>query len=115
MPFLLLRMFSTTRQAPVIQVDVLYRRMRRVLSWAGLTAAPSMTPDEYLALYCGRLQPYEQLSQALSQATTLYRETTYSPRPPDESRVRRASYLWQRSINEWLTLWLKEIWKRIKS
>ena len=115
MPFFLLRMFSVTRQAPVIQVDVLYRRMRRVLAWAGLTAAPSMTPDEYLGYYSGRLAEYEQLSQALTQVTSLYRETIYSPRPPDATRVRRASLVWQQSISEWLTLWLKAFWQRLRS
>jgi transglutaminase-like putative cysteine protease len=115
LPFLLLRMFSTTRQAPLIQVPVLYRRVRRLLAWAGLPAPPSVTPDEYLACYSGQLEPYERLNQALSQVTTLYRETIYSPHPPDELRVRKASWVWQQSIGEWISLWLKAAWQRIKA
>jgi transglutaminase-like putative cysteine protease len=115
LPFLLLRMFSTTRQAPVVAVDVLYRRIRRVLAWAGLRAAPSITPDEYLACYGSQLQPYRQLSQALSQVTSLYRETVYSPRPPEEVRVRRANRVWQQSFNDWLALWLRITWKKLKA
>ncbi len=114
MPFLLLRMFSTTRQAPVIAIPVLYRRMRRVLAWAGLRAAPSMTPDEYLAFTSGRLQGYERINQALRQVTSLYRETTYSAHSPDETRVRRASNAWQQAIREWLTLWLRAFWQRLR-
>jgi hypothetical protein len=115
LPFLLLRMFSTTRQAPVVAVDVLYRRIRRVLAWAGLRAAPSITPDEYLACYGSQLQPYRQLSQALSQVTLLYRETVYSPRPPEEVRVRRANRVWQQSFKDWLALWLRITWKKLKA
>jgi transglutaminase-like putative cysteine protease len=115
MPFLLLRMFSTARLAPVIAVDVLYRRMRRVLAWAGLRAAPSVTPDEYLASYSGQLNEYQRLSQALSQVTALYRETVYSPRPPEEARVKKANRAWQQSFNEWLKLWLRARWKQLKA
>lgn len=114
MPFLLLRMFSASRQPPVIQVTVLYRRMRRMLAWAGLEAAPSMTPDEYLARYTGQLQAYSHLQRALGQATSLYRETTFSPHPPDERRVRVASQLWQNSFRDWLVLWLKAFWARLR-
>jgi hypothetical protein len=115
MPFLLLRMFAASRNAPPVQVDVLYRRMRRALSWAGLAAVPSTTPDEYQALYAGRLENYTQLNKALDHATSLYRETTYSSRPPDQTRVRIASQLWQQSLSEWLTLWLKLRWERMKN
>jgi len=114
LPFLLARMFFTRGQAPPIQVDLLYRRMRRALGWAGLEAVPSVTPDEYLNLYNGRLEPYNQLQQALYQATRLYREMIYSPHPPDAGRVRMASQLWQRSLGEWLALWLRARWDRIR-
>ena len=115
LPFLLLRMFSTSRKAPVVAVDVLYRHMRQALAWAGLRAAPSMTPDEYLAYYGRQLLDYEQLSEALTQVTLLYRETVYSPRPPDEGRVRKANYAWQQSIKEWLTLWARASWKKLRA
>ena len=38
-----------------------------------------MTPDEYLALYSGQLEPYPNLQQALRQTTSLYRETGLQP------------------------------------
>jgi transglutaminase-like putative cysteine protease len=114
LPFLLLRMFSTTRQAPTIQVDTLYRRMRQALAWAGLAAVPSVTPDEYLAQYGGRLERYDQLQQALRQVTSLYRETVFSPRPPDALRVRIASQLWQQSLGDWLALWLRARWESFR-
>lgn len=115
LPFFLLRMFSASRRAPVIAVDMLYRRMRRLLAWADLRAAPSTTPDEYLVYSAGRLQEYERLNQALHQVTSLYRESTYSSHPPDETRVRRANSAWQQSFSEWLRLWLKAYWRRLKA
>jgi hypothetical protein len=115
LPFLLLRLFSTRRQAQVIQVDALYRRIRRALRWAGLGAAGSVTPDEYLALYGARLEEYEQISEVLHKTTALYRESAYSPHPPDARRVRSASLLWQQSFGQWLTLWLRVTWKRLRA
>ncbi len=115
LPFLLLRMFSTARQAPALQADALYRRMRRALTWAGLGAVPSVTPDEFLARYEGQLGQYSQLRQALRQATQLYRETTFSPRPPDVVRVRVAGQLWQQALGEWLVLWLRARWESFRS
>jgi hypothetical protein len=115
LPFMLLQMFSPSRQASALQVDQLYRRIRRLLAWAGLPADPSVTPDEYLARYAGQLEPYFQLSQALRQTTSLYREMAYSPHSPDGQRVRIASQYWQNSIPDWLVLWLKAAWKRFRS
>lgn len=115
LPFLLLRMFSTTRQAPALQVDALYRRMRRAFTWAGLGAVSSVTPDEFLARYEGQLGEYNQLRQALRQATQLYRETAFSPRPPDEVRVRVAGQLWQQALGEWLVLWLRARWESFRN
>jgi hypothetical protein len=115
MPFVLLRQFSLSRSAPAIQVNVLYRRMRRALTWAGLGAGAHVTPDEYLLLYSASLQRYRSLEKALRQATALYRETTFSPRAPEESRVRGASALWQQSLREWALLWLRNRWERVRS
>lgn len=115
LPFLVMRMFMITRHAPAVQVDLLYRRMRKALEWAGLSALPSVTPDEYLALFGQRLAPYRQLRQALAQTTQLYRESVFSPHPLDEYRVRLASHLWQQSIQDWLSLWLKTHWQRARS
>jgi transglutaminase-like putative cysteine protease len=115
LPFVLLQMFSSSRQPAPIQVSSLYRRMRRTLSWAGLDAAGSVTPDEYLKLYNGPLEPYPVLTQALHQATALYRESVYSPRPPDDRRVRNASLLWRRSFREWFALWLRARWRNFRA
>jgi transglutaminase-like putative cysteine protease len=115
LPFFVMRMFMTTRHAPAVQVDLLYRRMRKALGWAGLAALPSVTPDEYLALFGQQLASYRQLSQALAQTTQLYRESVFSPRPPEEYRVRLASHLWQQSVQDWLSLWLKTRWQRVRS
>lgn len=114
LPFLLLRMFSTARQIPVVQVDGLYRRMRRALSWAGLRAGASVTPDEYLTRYTERLEKYEQVHQALVQVTALYRETVYSSHAPDQGRVRRASLQWRRSFGQWMKLWLNLQWNNLR-
>lgn len=114
LPFWLLHMFSVTRQAPALQVDLLYYRIRRALTWAGLSAVPSVTPDEFLAQYGERLDRYNQLQRALRQATQLYRETVYSPHPPDAVRVRIASQLWRQSLGEWLVLWLRAWWENFR-
>lgn len=115
LPFFLLRIFSTGRQPLPVQVSVLYRRIRQALSWAGMRAASSVTPDEYLAMYTGRLGQYALLSQALHQATALYRESVYSPRPPDERRVRSASLLWRRSFRDWMVLWMRVKWQNLRA
>ncbi len=114
LPVLLLRMFAMTRQPSNIQIDTLYRRMRRALSWAGLAAVGSVTPDEYLALYTSRLEPYETMHKALQQTTALYRETVFSQRTPAAYRVRNANILWQRSLTEWLTLWFRVKWNKFR-
>ena len=115
LPFVLMRLFSTSRGAPAVQADVLYRRMRRALAWAGLPAAPSVTPDEYLAAYDMQLAEYQQIDKALRQVTAIYREMVYSPHPPDERRVRAAGTLWQQSISEWVRMVVRSRWVRIRS
>jgi hypothetical protein len=102
LPFILYRLMTSARSAPAVQAAVLYRRMRRALTWAGLAAGK-------------RLERYRQLDQALRQITVLYRETVFSPRPPEESRVRAAGRLWQNSLREWAVLWLNERWQRLRS
>jgi hypothetical protein len=114
LPMILLRVFALSRNAPAVQVDVLYRRIRRALTWAGMGAGAHVTPDEYILLYGSRLENYQQVYKALRQATALYRETTFSPRPPEENRVRSASSVWQRSLREWLSLWLHDRWQRFR-
>jgi len=108
LPMIVLRLFSLSRSAPAVQVDALYHRIRRALSWAGLRAGAHVTPDEYLARYSPRLWKYKRLSLALHRITELYREVIYSPHPPDEQRVRAAGRAWQGALREWLALWIRE-------
>jgi transglutaminase-like putative cysteine protease len=114
LPFVLMRLFTTSRGAPAVQADVLYRRMRRALAWAGLPAAPSVTPDEYLAAYDAQLAEYQQIDRALRQITAVYREMVYSPHPPDERRVRAAGALWQQSLSEWVRMVVKAKWAKMR-
>lgn len=114
LPLALLRLFRQASRPAPVQVDSLYRRMQRALGWAGCAALPSLTPDEYLARYAGRLQAYASLSQALRQVTALYREASYSAHAPDAARVRRAGQLWQASLREYLALWLRSAWERLR-
>lgn len=108
LPMIVLRLFSLSRSAPAVQVDALYRRIRRALGWAGLRAGAHVTPDEYLARYSLRLGKYKRLSLALRRITELYCEVIYSPHPPDEQRVRAAGRAWQGALREWLALLIRE-------
>jgi hypothetical protein len=97
-----------------VQANILYRRVRRALGWAGLPARTSVTPDEYISLYQHKLDSYPHLNQALRLSTALYLETIYSPRLPEERRVRAASHAWQQSAQEWLLLWARDRWERLR-
>jgi hypothetical protein len=66
-------------------------------------------------MYSRRLGKYALLSQALHQATALYRESVYSPRLPDDRRVRSVILLWRRSFRDWFVLWLRAKWHDLKS
>ncbi len=114
LPFVLLRQFSLSRASPEVQVEAIYRRLRRALAWAGLDAGTHVTPDEYLLLYGESLRRYRFLEKALRQATALYRETIFSPHAPEKSRIRDASALWQQSLREWALLWLRGRWAKIR-
>ncbi len=114
LPFVLLRQFSLSRASPEVQVEAIYRRLRRALAGAGLDAGTHVTPDEYLLLYGESLRRYRFLEKALRQATALYRETIFSPHAPEKSRIRDASALWQQSLREWALLWLRGRWAKIR-
>ena len=115
LPFYLLRVFRAARGSALQQVNGLYRQMRRALGWAGLHAAVSVTPDEYLALYRQELSQYERLYKALRRATDLYRQASYSPHPPRSVDARIASDLWRSAAMEWIALWAKDRWRKLKS
>lgn len=114
LPVLLLRGFRADHRARQPQADALYRRVRRALSWVGMEALPSQTPDEYLALYAAQLAPYAALNQAVRQATLLYREAVYSAHAPDAQRVRTVTWLWQQSRRDLAALWARKTWARIR-
>lgn len=113
LPLLFLWMFALSSQAPERQARLLYHHVRKALAWAGIDGAPSMTPDEFLAIHQARLADYNLLTQALRQATDLYRQVVFSPRSPDTAQVRAASHLWRQALPDWLLLWLRAIWKRL--
>lgn len=115
LPFWLMRFFSAPKAEPGVQVNALYRQMRRALSWAGIRAEPSVTPEEFLHRYGTYLGGYQRLDQALRQTTALYEQMVYSPRPPDARRVRAAGDLWRQSFPEWLRLWVRDRWQRFKA
>lgn len=113
-PFVLLRLFSLSRYPAEERASVLYRRMRRALAWAGMEAGPQVTPDEYLLLYGARLSGYRLLDESLRLGTALYRESVFSPRLPEERRVRVLSSLWRGFQREWIILWLRVRWQKVR-
>jgi hypothetical protein len=115
LPFVLVRLFGVLRLGPTVRPDVLYRQVRRALGWAGLSASPSLTPDEYLVVCREPLARYETLEKALHQVTEVYREQVYSPHPPDTRRIRRASLTWGQSTRDWLALFARSVWQRVQS
>jgi len=84
------------------QSTALYRQMRQALALAGLSAPPSATPDEFLAACAAPLEKRAYLRSALAQATALYRQAAFSPRPPGAEAVFYAQRSWQRALPEWL-------------
>ena len=111
-PFLLLRLFSLRRGQPNVQIDQLYRQIRRALGWAGVRAEASVTPEEFLRHSWAQVAPFAALEQALRQVTALYQQAVFSDHPPEAGRVQRASGLWRRSARDWLKLWLQARLKR---
>jgi hypothetical protein len=111
-PFTLLRLFAMRRAQPAVQIDNLYRQIRRALAWAGFKAEPSVTPQEFLLRHSGPMAPYASLVRALRQATGLYQQATFSDHPPEASRVQSALSLWRQSLREWVTLWLRSRFKK---
>jgi hypothetical protein len=97
-------MSSTGRQALA-----LYRQVRWALSWAGLYAPPSSTPDEFMTACAVSLEARPDLWQALQQATAIYSQTVYSPRPPGPEVTYRARRAWQRAIPAYLLLTLQNL------
>jgi len=97
-------MSSTGRQALA-----LYHQVRWALSWAGLYAPPSSTPDEFMTACAISLEARPDLWQALQQATAIYSQAVFSPRPPGPEVTYRARRAWQRAIPAYLLLTLQNL------
>ncbi len=93
-------------QAPSLVAQAHYFTVRRALGLAGLRAPSSATPTEFLEQAApllarpGRLG----LAAALDQATALYQQAAFSPRPPAEEAVYSARRTWNGAFGEWLRL-----------
>jgi hypothetical protein len=83
--------------------------MRQALALAGLRAPSSATPDEFLAACAVPLEKRSYLRSALEQATALYRQAAFSPRPPGAEAVFYARRTWQRALPEWLLAALEHL------
>ncbi len=92
--------------ASAILAQAHYITVRRALGLAGLSAPSSATPAEFLDRAAPLLaQPGRRiLAAALDQATTLYQQAAYSPRPPAAEAVASARRTWNGAFVEWLRL-----------
>ena len=99
---------------PERQAEALYLGLRRLLSWAGLVAPASMTPDEFLHSSTPLLAGREVLLAALEQATALYRQAIFSPRPPSIQEISASRRFAQRAWPHWLRLLACRLWQRAR-
>jgi transglutaminase-like putative cysteine protease len=92
--------------SPALLAQAHYFTMRRALSLAGLRAPSSATPAEFLDQAAPLLaRPGRQaLAAALDQATALYQQAAYSPRPPAAEAVDSARRSWNEALGEWIRL-----------
>ena len=81
-----------------------YFTVRRALRLAGVSAASSATPNEFMEQVASRLARRKSLSSALQQATEIYEEAAFSPHPPAARQVESARRTWGRSFWEWLRM-----------
>ena len=90
-----------------------YRQLRRVLGWAGLGAAPSATPGEYLQENTPILEGRGALPAVLARATRLYQQAVYSPRPPSYEEVKLAQTQAGRGWSDFMQLFVWRIGQRL--
>jgi transglutaminase-like putative cysteine protease len=91
----------------------LYWQVRRSLGRAGLATSPSTTPAEFLDMSSGPLATRNLLLDALQQATDLYHQAEYSPRPPSTLAILSAINTWQRALPQRLLFWSAAQWQRL--
>ncbi len=91
---------------PALVAQAHYFTVRRALGLAGLSAPSSATPAEFLEQAAPLLaRPDRQgLAMALDEATALYQQAAYSPRPPAEEAIYSARRTWNGAFGQWLRL-----------
>jgi hypothetical protein len=104
-----------TREKDDSRPAVLYRHVRRALGWAGLSASPNTTPDEFLSACAAPLTPHSQVWAALLAATNLYRQSAFSPRPPGSEAVHSARRSWQMAQLQWLGLFAGHLYRSMRT
>ncbi len=79
---------------PDRQARALYWQMRRTLARQGLSAAGSITPDEFWVQQADRLQAWPQVLSAVRQVTALYIQAVFSPVLPTIADVESSRRAW---------------------
>jgi hypothetical protein len=85
MVWLLVRIIRSRRQEKKMALHpaaLAYRRLRINLANAGVSAAPNLTPREFLELVEGKLVHFPQVKDALRVGTEIYEQTIYSSLTP---------------------------------
>ncbi len=90
-----------------------YRQLRSILRWAGLDAAPSATPGEYLRENTPILEGRGALPAVLARATRLYQQAVYSPHPPSYEEVKLAQTQARRGWGDFMRLFVWRIGRRL--
>ena len=83
---------------------VLYRRVRKGLALAGVPLSPTLTAAEYIAEVEPNLGEYPHLTEVLRQATQLFEQAAYSPRPPRVEDVTEGEWMWGQARGELFSL-----------
>jgi len=94
-----------------VLASLLYRRVCRELSRAGLAARDQLTPLEFLFNSWERLEAYPTLQNAFQLVTMLYIRAIYSGHPPSIHEVRMGAWHWKKARRERMAFllrsWLK--------
>jgi hypothetical protein len=97
-------------RTPRGQARMLYRQVRRALATTGLSGAAAVTPMEFLEACQGALAERPAIQRALSTATQLYLEATFSRKTPDAGQTGQVRRLWRVAQWEMLGLWVQARW-----
>lgn len=83
--WILVRFIRSRRQEKKMALQpaaLAYRRLRMNLAKAGISAAPSVTPREFLEFIEERMVHYPLVKDAMKVGTDIYEQTIYSPLAP---------------------------------